>query len=51
MTLQNYTNVKPFLSNCAMCNEPVIRNGDGCPCKCHNESFKRYLKNKEVYKI
>ena len=39
-------NMKPFLGNCAMCNEPVIRDGTGCHCKCHDESMKRYLKNK-----
>jgi len=38
--------LKPFLSNCAFCGEPVIRDGTGCHCDCHDKSFNKYLKDK-----
>ncbi len=41
--------MKPFLSNCAFCGEPVIRDGTGCHCDCHDKSFKKYLKDSRTF--
>ena len=43
--------MKPFLSVCSMCNEPIIRDGTGCHCKCHEESWNRYRKQKGSHNI